>query len=362
MFSVAVKGGHGVSGGRFDLSERARVLAGAGTRATLLGVAAVAVGFAVKSVGTYASGSSGRQADPSGMSIVAKNHATGSASRAPVRLLTAGDTWRVRVASLEPTVDASAEEDADSEASFETRFILDQPHASFDERFSSAAVSRGKIVVTTLETEQSGLVPPDRAAKVAHGAVGDPESDSAARPPVATPSKKAVRPSEAHKDPGASPDIDSRTAIYDIGAHVVYLPDGRRLEAHSGFGAHLDDARFVNVKHLGPTPPNVYNLALREQLFHGVRAIRLVPVGDGNMYGRDGMLAHSYMLGPNGQSNGCVSFNDYPAFLNAFLKGEVDRLVVVENLAGAPTPREASGSFLDAVKRFFKFSERGVQS
>jgi hypothetical protein len=35
------------------------------------------------------------------------------------------------------------------------------------------------------------------------------------------------------------------------------------------------------------------------------------------MFGRDGLLAHPYMLGPNGQSNGCVSFSDYPAFLDA---------------------------------------------
>jgi hypothetical protein len=47
------------------------------------------------------------------------------------------------------------------------------------------------------------------------------------------------------------------------------------------------------------------------------------------MYGRDGMLAHTYMLGPNGQSNGCVSFKNYDKFLQAFLRGEVDRLVVV---------------------------------
>ncbi|HEY6699853.1 MAG TPA: hypothetical protein VI137_03400 [Pseudolabrys sp.] len=38
------------------------------------------------------------------------------------------------------------------------------------------------------------------------------------------------------------------------------------------------------------------------------------------------------MLGSNGQSNGCVSFGDYPKFLQAFLSGEVERLVVVPNL------------------------------
>jgi hypothetical protein len=59
------------------------------------------------------------------------------------------------------------------------------------------------------------------------------------------------------------------------------------------------------------------------------------------------------MLGPNGQSNGCVSFSDYPAFLNAFLKGEIDRLVVVEHLANAPSPETASGWLPEAIKNLF---------
>jgi len=42
------------------------------------------------------------------------------------------------------------------------------------------------------------------------------------------------------------------------------------------------------------------------------------------------------MLGANGQSNGCVSLSDYPEFLNAFLRGEVTRLVVVERLESPP--------------------------
>jgi hypothetical protein len=48
------------------------------------------------------------------------------------------------------------------------------------------------------------------------------------------------------------------------------------------------------------------------------------------MFGRDGILAHTYMLGPNGQSNGCVSFRDYAAFLHAYRNGEVNRMLVVE--------------------------------
>jgi hypothetical protein len=166
--------------------------------------------------------------------------------------------------------------------------------------------------------------------------------------------KKPVR-TAALEDSSLSPDADadSRTAIYDISARRVYLPDGRWLEAHSGLGDRLDDPRYVSERGRGATPPNVYDLSLREEPFHGVRALRLTPVGSGAMYGRDGLLAHSYMLGPNGQSNGCVSFNDYEAFLNAYLRGEIDRLVVVERLANPPGPRTALGWIPQSIRALF---------
>lgn len=126
---------------------------------------------------------------------------------------------------------------------------------------------------------------------------------------------------------------DGRTAVYDISAKTVFMPNGEKLEAHSGLGDLLDDPNRVHVKNRGATPPNVYDLSLREQLFHGVRALRLNPVDGSQMYGRDGMLAHTYMLGPKGDSNGCVSFKDYERFLNAYLNGEVKRLVVVQRRA-----------------------------
>jgi hypothetical protein len=129
---------------------------------------------------------------------------------------------------------------------------------------------------------------------------------------------------------------EGHTAVYVIATHAVYLPNGERLEAHSGLGANVDNPNRVNVKNRGPTPPNVYNLVMREGRFHGVRAIRLIPLDEGKMYGRDGMLAHSYMLrGARAQSNGCVVFRDYPAFLAAFQRGDVRRLVVVDNLTTA---------------------------
>jgi hypothetical protein len=139
-------------------------------------------------------------------------------------------------------------------------------------------------------------------------------------PPKATVSKVDVRLAQRHKEAPPLED-DSRTAIYDITARTVYLPSGRRLEAHSGFGDLMDNPRYAHVRMQGATPPNVYNLTLRERLFQGVRAIRLSPVDGSRMYGRAGILAHPYMLGANGQSNGCVSLSDYPEFLNAFLRG-----------------------------------------
>jgi hypothetical protein len=132
------------------------------------------------------------------------------------------------------------------------------------------------------------------------------------------------------KSPGRAPTADATTAVYDISARTVYMPDGSRLEAHSGLRDMLDDPRYVNVRMRGATPPHTYDLTLRESLFHGVQAIRLTPVGgDGAIYGRAGLLAHTYMLGPNGDSNGCVSFRDYDAFLRAFKRGQVKQLVVV---------------------------------
>jgi hypothetical protein len=38
------------------------------------------------------------------------------------------------------------------------------------------------------------------------------------------------------------------------------------------------------------------------------------------------------MLGPSGQSFGCVSFKDYQQFLKAYENGEINRLVVVPHL------------------------------
>lgn len=124
---------------------------------------------------------------------------------------------------------------------------------------------------------------------------------------------------------------DRFTAVYDISSKTVHLPNGARLEAHSGLGQYMDDPGAVHLRMRGATPPALYDLREREALFHGVRAIRLTPINS-SVHGRSGLLAHTYMLGPSGQSNGCVSFRNYDAFLQAFLRGEVKRLAVVAKL------------------------------
>jgi hypothetical protein len=137
---------------------------------------------------------------------------------------------------------------------------------------------------------------------------------------------------------------DGQTAVYDISAQVVYLPNGTKLEAHSGLGSLMDNPAHINQRMVGATPPNVYDLKPREKLFHGVAALRMTPVGENEMHGRTGLLVHSYMLGPNGDSNGCVSIKEYDRFLTAYTNGEVKRLVVVPNLREGLTASRRSPS------------------
>jgi len=304
-----------------------------------VGIAALAFGYAL-----------GLQASPAGRSIFGMIQPRSFTSRAPLVSQMPGPRG-VRVASLDTDVvpeSAFADTDGPSGSStvakryvsFDQRLLFDP--GAFDQPAGPSAFRGGAPVrpATNERVRTASLAPSDPGERATiRRALGV----SAPKPaPVAAP-----------KVSNLPPDADNDTAIYDIAAHTVYLPNGQKLEAHSGLGSLLDDPRHVDAKDRGPTPPNVYELALREEPFHGVRALRLTPVGDGNMYGRDGMLAHSYMLGPNGQSNGCVSFSNYDAFLNAFLRGDVHRLVVVEHLDSAPGSKTASGWFPKTIHALF---------
>jgi hypothetical protein len=137
----------------------------------------------------------------------------------------------------------------------------------------------------------------------------------------------------------------NKTAIYDISAATVYLPSGEKLEAHSGMGHMRDNPRYVDQKMRGATPPSTYKLRMRESLFHGVEAVRLLPADGRNPYNRDGLLAHTYMLRRAGDSNGCVVFKDYKRFLNAFKRGEFDKMIVVTSMSSSSKPARIASIF-----------------
>jgi len=277
----------------------------------------------------------------------------------------------VRLASLHTQVTAAtaltgnegqtaASRPATDRASFDERFnsLHGERLASFDQRFAAAQAGARDRAPSSLQRSdwlaaaeyRLETAIQEKARVAMRGPAADtPAKTQAQAPAGATPGKPLrlayapsdlklndIAPRDVAPSDGLPADVGKRTAIYDISARVLYMPNGERLEAHSGLGEHMDDLRSVRIRNKGVTPTNVYKLSLREKLFHGVRAVRMTPVAPHKMYGRDGFLVHSYLLGPQGESNGCVSVNDYPKFLNAFLSGEVDRLVVVERLAEPP--------------------------
>ncbi len=181
-----------------------------------------------------------------------------------------------------------------------------------------------------------GTAPAPQSPALAYAALEQPPAASAIPRQVA---------------PAPVPPSGGGVAVYDISARTVTLPNGEKLEAHSGLGESMDDPRSVATKMRGATPPGVYDLTEREQLFHGVRAIRLNPVGGAAaIYGRAGLLAHTYMLGPNGASNGCISFRDYGRFLQAYLSGQVARVVVVPGNGQDALPSVASRGTVRTAK------------
>src|SRR4051812_33922114 len=281
---------------------------------------------------------------------------------------------RISVRKTEISLAGSSSEDFSSVV--EERFSSNDPSASsFGERFVGASKPLRHVVFNAVKTELASLqfgtiaeVALPASAPHESATTGSAPSDPMVTAPAPRAPPLAANPSASNaiRAPKArqaslspAPDSQNRTAIYDISSQMVYLPDGRKLEAHSGLGSYMDNPRYVEIKNEGPTPPNTYRLALRESLFHGVRAIRLIPIGDGNMFGRDGILAHHYLLGPNGQSNGCVSLPNYPEFLNAYLNGDIDRLVVIDPLENPPGSVLAAGWLERAVKGYAKVFDRG---
>lgn len=191
------------------------------------------------------------------------------------------------------------------------------------------AIAAAKPAVTVASIAP---VKPARPAKPAPAVAEDDDDDKPAVKALAF-----ARPDNPVKSLGRSvpwPDRGTKIAVYDITNGVVHMPNGQKLEAHSGIGEMRDNPKFTHVKMRGPTPPGTYKLSMREKLFHGVAAIRLTPTDGIAPKGRTGLLAHSYLLARRGDSHGCVAFANYPQFLKAFQRGEVTHMVIVERHDG----------------------------
>ncbi|MDE1990906.1 MAG: DUF2778 domain-containing protein [Rhizobiaceae bacterium] len=272
----------------------------------------------------------------------------------------AGDATTTEMASAIPipqTIDRAVAESlataASGDATSQTFDIIPIPRPDLTADADNAASSDdGTIDLAEAEDATTAdqlpvVVPLPRPAHVvARAAVSDRTNTADAADSSPAPVLAYAKPDEEVKrtrqflNPFAafSARGGTGTAIYDISAGTVYLPSGERLEAHSGLGYMRDNPRYVDRKNTGPTPPETYDLTYRESLFHGVQALRLTPSNGARVYGRVGLLAHTYMLrGARGDSNGCVVFKDYNRFLAAFKRGEIKRIQVVARLSSAPS-------------------------
>jgi len=218
------------------------VLVHIGVRSLCAGIAALAIGFALESVGRRVVGaaSAGLRAESALFSVfetIRPKSLDHRASLVRVASLETGFAFEPAVEELEPPASTSRH------ASFGERFLFDQELASFDERFAGADIS-----VAETEDGESNVLnyahlpsPGPGEHAIAQSATGrsTPKLAPAALSPPASAARKRVATAEAPKDSISPAYDDSRTAIYDIAARTVYLPNGRRLEAHSGFGDHI---------------------------------------------------------------------------------------------------------------------------
>jgi hypothetical protein len=242
---------------------------------------------------------------------------------------------------------------------------LQQARSELALRLQTADAQTADVPTATVEEPKPSAasnipLPRSRPADIRLEAQADPAPAVAAAPPpersmlqkltdlIPTPkfSLASLGPDTGlyHDGPDLAALGYDKTAVYDISAHAVYLPNGVRLEAHSGMGNLMDDPEHVNERMVGATPPAVYDLKPRERLFHGVAALRMIPQDASATLGRSGLLTHSFMLGPTGQSNGCVSIRNYDAFLKAYQDGAFSRLVVLPNLNDAASASRGAAS------------------
>jgi hypothetical protein len=250
--------------------------------------------------------------------------------------------------AVEPTVQVAALQVAGTTAEAETDVVAEPRETVVASLDPSAAIKPGAIMprVPDLKPE------PPRRNKLASAERNQDKPNNRNREDETSPVLAYATPGKPEDDESGvfgglgklfgggkagMPGPGSKVAIYDISSATVHMPDGSKLEAHSGIGHRMDNPKYSHVKMLGPTPPNVYTLRMRERRFHGVEAIRMLPHDVPAMKGRDGMLTHTRLLRNSIGSHGCVAFKDYNKFLNAFKAGKVKTMIVVPSMNHVPT-------------------------
>jgi hypothetical protein len=238
-----------------------------------------------------------------------------------------------------------------------------KPHGGLSTLLATRFPSAGHVRMPDVEVATPLPLPrPDSIARQDLARQDSTRPSVVRTTPVVSEPQLAMLPPQPKSDPGifdklfGDPDraakavlaANPNAALYDIAKRAVYLPGGEKLEAHSGYGQYMDDLESMHRKDVGVTPPNVYAVSFREKPFHGVRALRMKPVGNGNMYNRDGILAHSYLLGEAGGSNGCISVRDYDKFLQAYEEGKFNQIIVLRS-ADEPGPAQVASNQADGT-------------
>lgn len=106
----------------------------------------------------------------------------------------------------------------------------------------------------------------------------------------------------------------------------MYFGSAKIGTGHSGRDQGRNNPAMEGVHDVGPLPRNEYEIAAESShVILGIVAMRLTPVGTGEMYGRAGFFIHAPEL-----SEGCIvlDLNTRCTVAEAVRKGK-DRLLVV---------------------------------
>ena len=211
-----------------------------------------------------------------------------------------------------------------SYASFNERFLPPPPAESLAPHYASSVLDRAATATADIRAMQAReMLTRQMQSQDRQAAETDEERDASAAPSVPLPRARPVEANLSGRSVAAAPadtapQVEQRSMLQKL---TDLWPGKITLASLTPSGG------------LFRTGPDL--AALGYDSFTAVYDIsaRTAPVDSESALGRSGLLVHTYMLGPSGDSNGCVSIRDYERFLKAYQEGEITRLVVVPNLS-----------------------------